>query len=390
MHQEPLFYREGALRDFFEVKKSLIKSEIEFHEKKLLNMDEEELIKYFIDKNSMQPPILHEDKKYIFSEHEICTKGISITIAIPFEGDPNLFYYAPSRYTHSRPCGDIEGMEIHLIYQRTEHDAEKLNRDIKNDTHKIQEYLSWVQQDVEQYNNSLEPYIRYVIKLRKEKLKKDLDLVSSLGIPIRKHPDVPKTYYVPKIRKKPKIELQKDIEKPSELEPVLNPSDYDDILNTIQSMAITIERNPRAFMDMDEEDLRWILLVPLNAIYKGEASGEIFNYEGKTDILIREKNKNLFISECKIWRGEKGLFDAIDQLLGYTSWRDTKTAVILFFRGKNFSKILEKIPEVVKSHSCYISDIGIKEETIFQYKFHHRDDINRELILSVMAFHVPN
>ena len=39
----------------------------------------------------------------------------------------------------------------------------------------------------------------------------------------------------------------------------------------------------------------------LNGHYEGGASGETFNYEGKTDILIRVQGKNIFIAECEYW-----------------------------------------------------------------------------------------
>ena len=49
-----------------------------------------------------------------------------------------------------------------------------------------------------------------------------------------------------------------------------------------------------------------------------------FNNLGHTDIIVREDNANLFIAECKIWHGQKQFTDAIDQLFGYVTWRDTE------------------------------------------------------------------
>ncbi|MBC7894618.1 MAG: hypothetical protein H7066_04345, partial [Cytophagaceae bacterium] len=65
-------------------------------------------------------------------------------------------------------------------------------------------------------------------------------------------------------------------------------------------------------------------LVQLNGQYQGGATGETFNYEGKTDILIRDGDRNVFIAECKIWKGETELLKAVDQILAYLHWRDTK------------------------------------------------------------------
>lgn len=115
-------------------------------------------------------------------------------------------------------------------------------------------------------------------------------------------------------------------------------------------MVGVMERSPHAFKDMGEEDLRSQFLVQLNGHYEGQATGETFNYEGKTDILIRVGHRNIFIGECKFWKGQQALTKAIDQLLGYATWRDTKTALFVFNRLKNFSAVVIQIPEVVRSH----------------------------------------
>lgn len=68
---------------------------------------------------------------------------------------------------------------------------------------------------------------------------------------------------------------------------------------------------------MKEEDIRQQFLVQLNGHYEGQATGETFNYEGKTDILIRNQGKNIFIAECKFWSGAEALLDTITQILSY-------------------------------------------------------------------------
>ena len=46
-----------------------------------------------------------------------------------------------------------------------------------------------------------------------------------------------------------------------------------------------------------------MLVDALNTHYRGKATAEAFNFHGKTDILIRHDNQNLFIAECKYWSG---------------------------------------------------------------------------------------
>ncbi len=139
-----------------------------------------------------------------------------------------------------------------------------------------------------------------------------------------------------------------------------------------------MERSPSAFTTMDEEDLRTHFLVQLNGHYEGQASGETFNYEGKTDILIRSSGRNIFIGECKFWGGPKKFTDTIDQLLGYSSWRDTKVALITFSRNKNFTNVIDTMNKTAKEHPNWKRDSDGNPKLRFDTFFAHRDDPNRD------------
>ena len=154
-------------------------------------------------------------------------------------------------------------------------------------------------------------------------------------------------------------------------------------------MVLVMERSPRAFSNMGEEDLRTHFLVQLNGQYEGQATGETFNYEGKTDILIRVDGKNVFIAECKFWRGPKALKSTIDQLLGYLSWRDTKAAILLFNRNKDFSVVLSQIPTVLETHPNFKRHIHHSRETEFRSVIYNNTDKNRELVVTILAFDIP-
>jgi hypothetical protein len=165
--------------------------------------------------------------------------------------------------------------------------------------------------------------------------------------------------------------------------------DYEEILRIMKNMAQVMELSPNAFVDMDEEALRSHFLVQLNGAYEGQATGETFNFQGKTDILIRVSGKNVFIAECKFWKGEKSFLETIDQLLLYLSWRDTKTAVVVFNRNADFSAVLAKIGEIVPKHASFKRAAGNLDESTVRYVFKQPSDANREIILTVLAFDIP-
>lgn len=209
------------------------------------------------------------------------------------------------------------------------------------------------------------------------------------------HDSVPKTYTIPEIQRKPKI-----IEKPkSEIktyvpEPTLAAEEYENILTIIKDMALAMERSPSTFAKITEEEIRDFFLIQLNGHYKGTATGETFNGAGKTDILIRHKGENAFIAECKFWKGQKKMGEGVDQLLGYVTWRDTKTAILLFSKQPDLSEVLGKAVQAIKSHKNYKAEYihstsELKgSDTIFGYKFMHPSDKGKEIFLTLMAFQI--
>lgn len=172
-------------------------------------------------------------------------------------------------------------------------------------------------------------------------------------------------------------------------EPALAESEYENILAIMRNMVRVMEASPHAFSTMKEEDLRQHFLVQLNGQYQGQATGETFNYEGKTDILIREKERNVFIGECKFWKGPESLTKTIDQCLGYLHWRDTKAAIVMFNRNKDFTNVLAQIEPTAKSHPGFKRRVRQAGETEWRFIFANKDDPNREVHLAIMAFDIP-
>ena len=255
--------------------------------------------------------------------------------------------------------------------------------------HTITEHLGWIKNDITKFNSALRPTIIRGLESRKEKILKDQGLVVSLGIPIRQRKDAPAAYTTPITRKKIITPKPKAPKQPFKPEPELEKKIYDQIIETLQNMVLVMERSPHAFANMGEEDLRTHFLVQLNGLYEGQATGETFNFEGKTDILIRVEGRNIFIAECKFWTGPKGLQETIDQLLGYLSWRDTKVAILLFNRNKDFTKVLSQIPETIQSHSNYKKNFKQTKDTEFCFVLKSNLDESRELLATLLAFDIP-
>jgi len=155
-------------------------------------------------------------------------------------------------------------------------------------------------------------------------------------MPVRRTADAPKAFEAPPLRQRatPAKAAQGAPPKAKDLEPQLDEL-YDHILEVIRSVGRGLERSPGSFAGAPEETLRDHMLVTLNTHYVGAIYAEAFNRNGKTDLLIRVHDRNAFIGECKWWHGPKALHEAFDQLFGYTTWRDSRAALIFYVPTKD-------------------------------------------------------
>jgi len=375
----------------------------------ILNVSTASLSEYFEEKYQFHVPVLGGKEEITAdiqdinrleqssrSGRSIQRKGTIAKFFVPFEGDPQLFFLKPGRFRFNVTKAQVKNAELvfeyfaaYSLHQTDEEQALRLKKLLEDDLDDVRFHLESMSQDAKQFNETLRSVVPQLIEARKKKLLHDRGIGVALGFPFKPRIGAPQTYVVPTIPKKIPS-LPSASKEPYMPEPVLDMENYEHILSVIQNMVLVMERSPEAFGEMSEENLRQHFLVQLNGQYEGQATGETFNASGKTDILIRVDGRNIFIAECKFWDGPKSLTKAINQLLDYTSWRDTKTAILIFNRNQNLSAVLAKIPDIVKEHPNFRREHPTSSETAFRYTFTHRGDPGRELTLTVMVFEVPS
>ena len=115
----------------------------------------------------------------------------------------------------------------------------------------------------------------------------------------------------------------------------------------------------------------------------------MFNGQGKTDLLLNWEGDNAFIGECKIWTGPAKLREAIDQLLGYVTWRDTKAALIVFIKKGTPSDVIRKARNEVEAHASFVRLKAEVSETRFDYVLQSPGDTERHIDLALIAVVIP-
>jgi hypothetical protein len=171
-------------------------------------------------------------------------------------------------------------------------------------------------------------------------------------------------------------------------EPALSNSAFEKIQKIIQDAFVAAEQHPRAYCGKGEEDLRDHLLTVLRTHYPN-STGETFNKKGKTDILIRHAESNIFVGECKFWKGLKSFHKTIDQVLGYLTWRDSKAAIVCFVDKKELNPVLEQVSSGTPQHPCFIRLESTKAESWLRFEFRLKSDPSRKVHLAVLCFHFP-
>ena len=254
----------------------------------------------------------------------------------------------------------------------------------------IQRYLEWVTADCSSFNDELQREIEKVIKERRAKVLQDHNLEAFLRIPVQRRPDASSVFSVPvqPCRKQTlALETRQPVTQPFAPEPAIAPEDYEEILAVVKSWRDLVERLPRTLGPMSEEVLRDILLVVLNN-QLGPVGGEVFSRKSKTDIFMWHEKGAVFVAECKFWRGSRDFEKAIDQLLSYLVWRDTKSALVLFVRETNVSDIIRKADEAFKAHRLYKR----REPDVASFPVYvllHDGDPNREIKVTLVMVPLP-
>ncbi len=376
---------------------ALLKDVQDWDSDQLLSQSESEIAAHLADKHSAHCPVLDREGMYATDPEDarVLMRGMldrrievpvtRLTVHIPYEGEKVLFELRPSTFSLNPPRAKITKDQVILAFEERELDGERLQAQVQATLRDIETGLERVRAMTEAHNGSLPGTTLAAIRQRKEKIIADRNTVAGLGIPIKRPGDAPGVS-VPVHRKKPSVApVPTRVSAPFEPEPMLSDRDYEDALRVLVSAGQQLERSPSVTLELSEESRRDIMLVSLNAQFEGQAGGELFNGAGKTDILLRVDDRNVFIGECKIWRGPRSFTQAIDQLLSYLVWRDTKAALLLFVENKDASAVIDKANDALTHHPRCVRAIPSEEpEVRSDFVFRADGDDSREIRVALL------
>jgi hypothetical protein len=385
-----------------------IKSEIENKGKEyILNVNEEEYKAYLIDRYSLEPLTIDYDSETIdvptiskewmedsFYGKKYQTDVFSFTIRYKFTGSSILFKVQPSSQviTSAEICVNEQNNTVSFSFKLYIKDPEKFENTKSAFQRRAFTNLENTNQDATNWMQSLPGTVNTLFQQQKNKYLQENDFFTAINVKVDK--DTVSVFNAPTIKKKviPQPTVSKNKEFSSE--PMMAKEMYDDILKVIYDLGKNMEKKPSTYNGKDEEGIRDQFLLVLETRYDSTtASGETFNRGGKTDIILKYANdgSNLFVAECKFWHGASEFHKAISQLFDrYLTWRDSKAALMLFVKNKDFTNVIDTIKKEAPNHPYFLKSNGKRGETSFSFHFHLPQDNDKVVYLEILAFHYDN
>jgi hypothetical protein len=366
----------------------------------LLNAAVDDVIEFLVDQGSVDCPELRVDDAYQLEPsavdqqfndfgRQVTRRVVRFVLVVPFDGEKEVLKMRADTFSMSPPqVHHLQDGEIHLAIENPRGDSATIRAGFEGQIAEIEKCLDWSRQQIDLHNRQVRDEVPGMVARRREQLLATRNLQADIGFPVRRRPDAD-TYAAPVRRKavRPQRPRPSGARAPFQPEPLMQEQDYQAALGVLRNQRNALERTPSVAAKLDEEEIRDILLIGLNTQFEGAAGGELFNGEGKTDILIRVDDRNIFIGECKVWSGPKTMDEALDQLFRYLVWRDTKAALLLFIRNKDVTAVIDKAIAKIEEHPNY-KRCSPRQSGDEQYEFtmHAQDDAEREIRLTLLPF----
>jgi hypothetical protein len=324
---------------------------------------------------------------------------IQVSLYIPYTGTQRIFRTKPSRPLNTpTPEATLTDRQVILsVIAVPGDDGTDTEKRLLRHEQNLEQWVSAVNADVAKLKADVKTAARNLITQRLS-VRQQLDqMESALSIPLLQV-EPGRALQIPLQRRRIAPQAAPATAAGESPEWTITDLVYEEIIGTIRGFTHALERRPSSATPLlaDEETMRDWLLFMLGANYETPdgrdlfIAGEAENGSGKTDILVRYRDKNAFIGECKIWTGESRFGDAIDQLLSYTVWRDAKAALILFITRLDATAVIEKAAEVLAAHPACASSLPSEDPLERRnYRFTSPKDDRRAISLALLPVVVP-
>ena len=114
--------------------------------------------------------------------------GSYVTVAIPFDGDGNLFSYQASTFSSNPPRGRVSESAVLVSFNQLTPDRDQIRQEIESVVGRIEMHLKWIKKDCDEWNGRVQEIAEQNVRDRKQRLLKQANMVRSLRIAYEKMP----------------------------------------------------------------------------------------------------------------------------------------------------------------------------------------------------------
>jgi hypothetical protein len=323
--------------------------------------------------------------------------GRAPILVVPFEGDAALFDQDPRPASMRTAAGGVigpfaqrHGQALRIELTRTPQLGPGADELVKMRLDPICEGVQAVNAQLERFRDDLRTGALSSLRLRQERARAYRAFLAAASLPVRMREDAPTTFMAPPLQQRPRPELPAGTRGlPAPIPPALATQIFEHILSVLRAAGRAMERSPETYARWGEEDRRQVLLLMLNTHYVGQAYAEAFNGQGKTDLLIRVEDRNLFVGECLMWVGPTKLIEKLEQLFGYSTWDDVRLALVVFVTVRELSRVLDAGRVALEAHESFRSWIADQPEAELRAQLTWPGDEHRRVTLQVLFIHTP-
>lgn len=353
----------------------------------ILNCDFVELVEGIFNQFSFENIEIDERSEYKWIEPQNADRNYILECRYKLVSGSESLDYRPSLYsmTHGVNIGiplrviDEKSNQLYLVFRRVmdidvvenKHNSgllttENLDSLFLCDTTQFFRNANRLKQDISSANDFIKGKIQRKLEEIYTLANRKISLRNALKISVMPISDIRNKKIEVKVIEKKSLMPKANVSEPYYY---ISNEDYDLIIQIINKCMTQYERTSKTLKDLDEEDIRNLILGAINSNFNFAGSAESFSNKGHTDIMIEANNKAAFIAECKLWKGKSYVSSGIDQLLSYATYKDGKLALLVFNKSnKDFNKVLIEMESLIEEHSMKMSMINHKDN-LWQYKF---------------------
>lgn len=362
------------------------------HEEQLLATATPIVVEHVVAPLLIEPLVLFEDEMTLETAEapddlpQSVPSRLRLAFLIPFRGWTDLWMRQPDFHRKLEPSARIEDSRLRIEFVKPASAyKESYEADLALVLRDIRDAIAAQKRALDKYNESLPGAVQTVVAQRKLDLQKLRELEAELNVPLARQKGMP-AFKPIQLPRRESVMLAAIPEHAFQPEPALSASVYEEVLALIRHAGRSFEGAPQTYFPLGEDGLRDTMLSHIAVVFKNGATGETFRKFGKTDIRVVVDARAAFVAECKLWKGRKVVTAAVDQLLGYLTWRDCKVALVFFNKSNaNFSAVQAEMGIALRDHPNFRREDKTSEPGELRFSMTGSDP-GRLIAVHVFAF----